>query len=141
MFAAVHHDIGHLPFTHLAEDIFSEVHWTIEDWSEEFHHDEAVLANCFEDIRDKVFDVSREIADMLGVKPREFRTWAEAAIQGRSGFHWVDAILNSPLDVDKLDYVFRDCGYLRQATTCQLAHRVPAGSIIFLNTLGCCQEV
>ncbi len=114
MFAAIHHDIGHLPFTHLAEDIFGEVHWTVEDWSAEFHHDEAVLANCFEDIRQQTFDISGKVAEILGARPHEFRTWVEAAIQARSGNHWVDAILNSPLDTDKLDYVIRDCGYLRQ---------------------------
>jgi len=122
MFAAVHHDIGHLPFTHLAEDIFGELHWTVEDWSAEFHHDEAVLANCFEDIRQQTFDISGKVAKILAARPQEFRTWVEAAIQARSGYHWVDAILNSPLDTDKLDYVLRDCGYLRQGI------HVPLGS-------------
>jgi HD superfamily phosphohydrolase/NAD-dependent SIR2 family protein deacetylase len=114
MFAGVHHDIGHLPFTHLAEEIFSEVHWTIEDWVDEFHHDEAALANCFGQISNQMLNVSEKIAVTLGASKEEFLAWVESAIQARSGFHWIDAILNSPLDADKLDYVLRDCRFLNQ---------------------------
>jgi hypothetical protein len=114
MFSAVHHDIGHIPFTHLAEDILAEVHWSIQEWSSEFHHDASVLGDCFEDFRDEVFSLSDETAKALKAPPGEFRVWVESAIQGRSGLNWIDAIVNSPLDADKLDYVLRDCEYLRQ---------------------------
>ena len=114
LFSAVHHDIGHLPFTHLAEDILSEVHWNIDDWSSEFHHDVAVLANCYDGFRERMFKVTESAAKIIKARPGEFRIWVECAIQARSGCNWVDAILNSPLDTDKLDYVLRDCDYLRQ---------------------------
>jgi len=55
-------------------------------------------------------------AEYVKCDQNDFVQWIEAAIQGRSGYPWVDAILNSPLDVDKLDYVFRDCDFLDQET-------------------------
>jgi NAD-dependent SIR2 family protein deacetylase len=114
LYAAMHHDIGHLPFTHLAEEIFEEVHWSLEDWDQPFKHDEPVLAHPFEDFESDVNATVKETAAMLDLPENRFRHWAECAIHGRSGYPWIDAILNSPLDVDKLDYVFRDCHYLRQ---------------------------
>jgi hypothetical protein len=114
IFAAMHHDIGHLPFTHLAEEIFQEVHWSLEDWANAFRHDEPVLGNCIELFQSQIAKTTRQAAEALKCDPEHFRNWVEGAIQGRSGFPWIDAILNSPLDVDKLDYVFRDCDFLRQ---------------------------
>lgn len=114
LYAAMHHDIGHLPFTHLAEEIFEEVHWSLEDWDQQFKHDEPVLPRPYEDFAEDINKSAMETAGMLKIPEGHFRHWAECAIHGRSGYPWIDAILNSPLDVDKLDYVFRDCRYLRQ---------------------------
>lgn len=114
MFSAVNHDIGHIPFTHLAEDVLAEVHWSLQEWTSVFHHDASVLGNCFEDFREAVFSLSDSTAAAIGMASGEFRISVECAIQGRSGRNWIDAIVNSPLDADKLDYVLRDCEYLRQ---------------------------
>ena len=114
VFAAMHHDVGHLPFTHLAEEIFQEVHWSLEDWADAFRHDEPVLGNCIDLFREQIDKSTATAARLIQCQPDEFRNWVEGAIQGRSGYPWIDAILNSPLDVDKLDYVFRDCDFLGQ---------------------------
>jgi hypothetical protein len=114
LFATIHHDIGHLPFTHLAEEIFQEVHWSLDDWGDAFRHDEPVLGNCIDSFRDQICESAEHAAQLVGTSPHEFQIWVEGVIQGRSGFPWIDAILNSPLDVDKLDYVFRDCDFLDQ---------------------------
>jgi hypothetical protein len=121
IYAAVNHDIGHLPFTHLAEEVLAEVHWNLDDWAGPFHHDEPVLANAVPHLRSEIFDITdlgagelRKTAGLEDCSGEVFRGWIEATIQGRSGHPWVDAIVNSPLDVDKLDYVFRDCRFLGQ---------------------------
>jgi HD superfamily phosphohydrolase len=114
VFSALHHDLGHLPFTHLTEEIFDELHWSLDDWELPFRHDEPVLADPFEDYRDDLKEAIDKTATQLQLSSGNFRHWAECAIQGRSGYPWVDAILNSALDVDKIDYVFRDCLFLDQ---------------------------
>lgn len=114
LFATFHHDIGHLPFSHLAEEVFAEVHWSLEEWGDPFRHDEPVLASCWEKFREEIRKATRHTVKETDLSPYTFRSWIESAIQGRSGRHWVDAILNSPLDADKIDYVFRDCFFLHQ---------------------------
>lgn len=114
LFAATHHDIGHLPFTHLTEEIFEELHWNLRDWGKPFRHDEPILAMPFRDFENDIKDTFNKACEKIKLDYNTFQSWVESAIQGCSGFHWVDAILNSPLDVDKLDYVFRDCEYLNQ---------------------------
>lgn len=114
LYAAMHHDVGHIPFTHLAEEVFEEVHWTMHPWSDAFHHDEPVLFNVIPEFEKSIGYALNRAARMLEVDPRRLRFWTESAIQGRLGIPWVDGILNSPLDVDKIDYVFRDCTFLGQ---------------------------
>ncbi len=114
VFAAFHHDLGHLPFTHLTEEIFEELHWTVNPWETSFKHDDPVLKEPEETYRDQLDRVIQNYAKELRVSSDTFRHWAECALQGRSGYPWIDGILNSPLDVDKIDYVFRDCIFLNQ---------------------------
>ena len=127
LLAVRHHDIGHLPFTHLMEEMFGEVHWIARDWGRPFKHDEPVLFDTESGIEtevgglfldDRMRDLRDACAPFAGMtdsdKARYVRHLAEAYCQGRSGRPWIDAIVNSPLDVDKLDYVFRDCHHLGQ---------------------------
>lgn len=114
LFASSHHDIGHLPFTHLAEEIFEEVHWTLKEWGKPFMHDDPVLGTPYSGFVSDISDTFDKAATLIGLNPYMFKNRVESAIQGCSGFTWIDAILNSPLDVDKLDYIFRDCEYLDQ---------------------------
>ena len=114
LFASLHHDIGHLPFTHLAEEIFEEIHWTLKEWGEAFIHDDPVLASLYSDFNVDVDNTFKNAAEKINLDEHIFKSRVESAIQGCSGFAWIDAILNSPLDADKLDYIFRDCNYLDQ---------------------------
>lgn len=134
LLAVRHHDVGHLPFTHLMEEIFDEVHWVTRIDGKRFKHDEPVLfelgmpggipASDLSGAIDRFFSeyvrtMKRSGADTnslaaLGNEASVVKHVVELFCQGHSGIPWVDAIINSPLDVDKMDYVFRDCHYLDQ---------------------------
>lgn len=121
MMAVLHHDLGHIPFSHLAEEMLDEVHWTMREGGPRFHHDSAVFASALTEHKGAAVAVAEAIAAKNGCNASELLVWAEGAIEGRSGCTWLDAIVNSPLDCDKLDYVFRDCSFLRQGIHVPLA--------------------
>lgn len=113
-YSALHHDIGHVPFTHLAEEIFTEVRWTLKDWADQFHHDEPVLTDLADVFQSDFNNLTRYLGETFNQPKSEIVAHMEMCIQGRSGHPWIDAILNSPLDVDKIDYIYRDCLRLQQ---------------------------
>ena len=89
--AALSHDIGHMPFSHLIEEVFRELNWSL-DGSSAYSHEAVTHLGLKTILQDK--------ADLY-LRASKF-------IDGSSGKHWVDAILNSPFDADKIDYIFRD---------------------------------
>ena len=118
--SALHHDLGHLPFTHLTEEIFHEINWTIDEWSKTFSHERAVFRTAWNankrDVTGFIGHLSKEIESGLGeCPPAVLEAFASDAIEGYSGIPFLDALINSPIDVDKLDYVFRDSKVLGQS--------------------------
>ncbi|MFZ3138685.1 MAG: HD domain-containing protein [Thermodesulfovibrionales bacterium] len=100
--AALLHDIGHLPFSHLIEDIFNELNWKPAEYkgfySHVFQTDEKIriLFSKDSEYKKQLNDLGYGVDDLINL------------INGRYGVGYLDAILNSPLDADKIDYVFRD---------------------------------
>jgi hypothetical protein len=99
--AALLHDIGHLPFSHLIEDVFNELNWKPAGYKGFYSH---------------VFQTNEKIEELFK-KPElinELKTLGYDVrdlinlVNGCFGVSYLDAIINSPLDADKIDYIFRD---------------------------------
>ena len=97
------HDAGHIPFSHLIEEVFSELHWSFGT-REKYQHEILTLS--------KLRNVENLVGGPLGNRSLD-ECWK--LVQGRFGVTWLDAIVNSPLDADKIDYVFRDEQWLKIA--------------------------
>jgi len=98
LLAALMHDIGHAPFSHLIEEVFNELHWSLDGRTPYSHEQLSVVR-------------ARHVIEAACGKHIDC-DWVCRLIQGASGIHWVDAILNSPFDADKIDYLFRDQWWL-----------------------------
>lgn len=90
--AALVHDIGHWPFCHPIEDICLPGIPEHEELAENFLRDEEV-ANCLAD--DWNLDPAA-VSELLHGKPKD------------NGTKLLQSILSGPIDIDKLDYLFRD---------------------------------
>jgi hypothetical protein len=109
--ALINHDIGHVPFTHLAEELFNEVNWSARPWATKFRHDDDSLDRAWPELSKQWAEIAPKLTHAFG---RDFIPTVRDAIRGNSGIHFLDAMINSPLDADKIDYIYRDCGFLRQ---------------------------
>jgi HD superfamily phosphohydrolase len=100
--AALLHDIGHLSFGHLTEEILTEL------TGKQYHHD---------------LDLTQHILDMLreSIRPNDHRddplpiegnyyTWDDLfnLIIGKSGINILDKLIKSTFDADKIEYLTRD---------------------------------
>ncbi|MCX5824152.1 MAG: HD domain-containing protein [Deltaproteobacteria bacterium] len=102
--AAVMHDIGHLPFSHLIESVFNELNWKPADYKEYYSHEFQTEKQI-----DKIFSKSNYENQLnnIGYSRKDLKR----LINGCFGVGYLDAIINSPIDSDKIDYVFRDTQY------------------------------
>ena len=110
--AALLHDIGHLPFSHLIEEVFEELNWKPKGYRDSYSH---VLYT--EDKINKIFKDS-ELQDDLNHIGYDTKDLIKL-INGNFGVSYLDAIINSAIDADKIDYVFRDTHETK--TTIQLS--------------------
>lgn len=99
--AALLHDIGHLPFSHLIEVVFKELNWKPAGYRESYSHvlqtnDKILEIFENEDSRKKLESLNYTVKDLINL------------VNGCFGVGYLDAIINSPVDADKIDYVFRD---------------------------------
>jgi len=102
--AALLHDIGHMSFSHVVEDVFEELHWSLGT-GKSFNH-EGLAKIQLNKLRSKISKIF-SINDGPDLYKQILRM-----IEGYSGITWIDCILNSPLDADKIDYLFRDQEWL-----------------------------
>jgi hypothetical protein len=102
--ASMMHDIGHLPFSHLIESVFNELNWKPADYKEYYSHEFQTEKRI-----DEVFSDSKYKTPLtsLGYSIKDLKR----LINGCFGVGYLDAIINSPIDSDKIDYVFRDTQY------------------------------
>ncbi len=100
--AALFHDIGHLPFAHLIEEVFMELNWQPAKFQSSFTHS----LNTEMNINDMFQNNSNfeKSLNNLGYKKEDLIR----LINGGFGVSYLDALINSPIDADKIDYVFRD---------------------------------
>jgi len=105
--AALMHDIGHLPFSHLIESVFNELNWKPADYKEYYSHEfqtEKQIDEIFSNPSNPYFG---EQLAAIGYSRKDLKS----LINGCFGVGYLDAIINSPIDSDKIDYVFRDTEY------------------------------
>jgi HD superfamily phosphohydrolase len=109
--AALLHDIGHGPFSHLMEEILGGVHR--ESLEKSFCHEE-MTKRIIEDPSTDVYKVLSQCSDGL---PREVAEFFDKSKAGSK--KWYHKVVSSQLDADRLDYILRDsqmagmkgCGY------------------------------
>ena len=105
--AALLHDIGHLPFSHLMEEVFEEFGWRTPFSEKSFTHEQntkLLLEQMYSAEDDKTF---KSILDMTGYTLRDL----QRLIGGEFGVGYLDALINSPIDCDKIEYLFTDAKY------------------------------
>lgn len=108
--AGLLHDCGHLPFSHLLEDVFEELSWGFSDGGSSFKHDQfskiLVRRMCAAE-----HSPLREFLARYGVSPEE----VILLIEGNYGIGYLDTLINSAVDADKIAYIFVDAKQMQRA--------------------------
>lgn len=108
--AALFHDLGHLPFSHLLEEVFEEFGWISAGESQTFNHEQntrRVLNNM--KLQNDTF---RKVLKDIGYSVEEIKQ----LINGEFGVGYLDALINSPIDCDKIEYLFSDAIFMNRGT-------------------------
>ncbi|MDO4304222.1 MAG: HD domain-containing protein [Bacillota bacterium] len=103
--AAFFHDMGHLPFSHLLEEIFQEFGWVSAGETKTFNHEQHTR-NVIKDIFSEGSSFAKELEGTGYTIDDLYRL-----IGGEFGIGYLDALINSPLDCDKIEYLFSDAVY------------------------------
>ena len=115
--AALLHDIGHLPYSHLMEEVFNEFGWKLSSSDTGYSHEQNTKillekmynktgeSNLFKDLLDKTKYTCNDL---------------QRLISGEFGVGYLDALINSPIDCDKIEYLFTDTLYTRNDTRYKL---------------------
>lgn len=108
--AALFHDLGHLPFSHLLEEVFEEFGWISAGESQTFNHEQNTMRvlNKMEIQNDTFSKILKDI----GYSVEEIKQ----LINGEFGVGYLDALINSPIDCDKIEYLFSDAIFMNRGT-------------------------
>ncbi|MHB8579898.1 MAG: HD domain-containing protein [Ignavibacteriaceae bacterium] len=109
---ALLHDIGHLPFSHLIEEVFNELNWTPGYYQTSYSH---------------VLQTNKKIKEIFSDNEHYFENQLNKIgydsddlirlINGNFGVGYLDAIINGPVDADKIDYIFADTDATKRKIT------------------------
>lgn len=109
--AALLHDLGHLPFSHLLEEVFDEFGWTSVGEVNTFNHEqhtkhliEKLYVNS-SDFKNILDETGYSINDLIML------------INGDFGKGYLDSLINSPIDCDKIEYLFSDSIFMKRGTS------------------------
>lgn len=96
--AALLHDIGHGPFSHVSEHLLDR-----------FSPNQAKVGSTLEKIHEKVtVDIINKDLEISAILTSEEREFAVEMIQGKATRDFRRDIVSSDLDADKMDYLLRD---------------------------------
>lgn len=105
--AALLHDVGHVSFGHVGEEILKE------DFSEKFSHETFsgyILSQLMKVIKPDSRTDPYEWHDLLPIEGNLCYTWRDLSdlMVGESGIKVLDKIIKSTFDADKIEYLLRD---------------------------------
>jgi hypothetical protein len=106
------HDYGHLPFSHLLEEAIHNINWVPLD-SGQSSLEYTVLRDRLQSNDPLSKELLRTVSQSLPSECSQAlrKDPMEVIIQlthGWCGLPWLQAIVNSPIDADKIDYIRRD---------------------------------
>lgn len=110
------HDYGHLPFSHLLEEALHSINW-VPEGSGQSSLEYTVLRHRLtndhlsEELRTTIAN-SFPSAASITLRNDPMRAVIELT-HGWSGMPWLQTIVNSSIDADKIDYLRRDQKFLR----------------------------
>ena len=97
-FAALLHDVGHGPFSHVSESLL-----------ERYAPDQPEMAGNREKIHEKItVDILQTDPEINEILSSEERKFVVEMIRGQETQNWQRDIVSSELDADKMDYLLRD---------------------------------
>jgi HD superfamily phosphohydrolase len=106
------HDCGHLPFSHLLEEVFSELSWKIFGNTESFTHNQ-YTAERIKEMYDDEKSGLKALLNSYNITCEE----VIKVIQGKYGIGYIDALINSEIDCDKISYLVKDARHMGFGTT------------------------
>ena len=110
------HDYGHLPFAHLTEEVLHNLNWIPPaPVSLPPGLEGQVLHFRFNELVDESRVFSASIGKSVGSTNEVALTVIESLIAGNYGLPWLQTVVNSPIDADKIDYVHFDDAFLGKA--------------------------
>lgn len=108
--ASLFHDLGHLPFSHLLEEVFDEFGWIPSGESMTFNHEQHTK-NLLKKLEKEDSNLQK-IMENIGYSIKEL----QQLINGEFGKGYLDAFINSPVDCDKIEYLFSDAIFMNRGT-------------------------
>ena len=97
-FAALLHDVGHGPFSHVSEHLLKK-----------YAPADADTGQMLEKIHEKItVDVVQSDPQIREILSKDERHFVIDMIQGQEAWDWRQDIVSSELDADKMDYLLRD---------------------------------
>ena len=97
--AALLHDVGHGPFSHVSESL-------LDRYAPDADNTGRVREKIHEKITVDIIQTDPQIKEIL--KDEDERNFVTNMIQGQEAWDWKRDIVSSELDADKMDYLLRD---------------------------------